>query len=101
MGNAIAIPSTSHVYTARAAQARPKVQAGVVTHTYSPRTSTTGNVARVVTATHDYAVAPPDVIAGTILHPLPVLHIYTARAPHSGTDIIYLIPGHPLGRGRR
>lgn len=100
-GNAMAVPTSLHVYVARAGELRAKVQTVQTTHAYAPHAPGTQAVIVPVHITHSYTGIAPDMIAGTILHPDRVTHIYTCRLPQPGTQNVRVIPGHPLGRGRR
>jgi hypothetical protein len=100
-GNAFAVPVTTHVYVGSPGELRAHVQALQAAHAYVPAAPRTNAVIRPVQIVHAYTGLVPDMITGVILHPPQVVHVYTGRNPQPGTQNVRVIPGHPLGRGRR
>jgi hypothetical protein len=96
------VPTVVHVYTGRLPQAKPRVQAIGATHAYTALIPSPGEIVNQAVAVHTYSALGAEALSGYILKPSQAVHVYTGRIPSGlGSGAVYVIPGHPLGRGRR
>lgn len=101
-GNAIGIPGVAHTYTGRIPEARARILAAKATHVYVAIAPGTGAIiSSVPAAVHTYSAVVPKALAGLILRPDRASHVYTLHAAMGLGGYVYVIPGHPLSRGRR
>jgi hypothetical protein len=101
-GNAMGAPMVAHVYTGRVPQAKQRLQDIGATHVYTAQVPRPGEIVNQVVAVHTYTAMAVEALSGYILRPSQAVHTYTGRIPSGmGSGDVYVIPGHPLGRGRR